>query len=79
MGRGLVGHCTCGHPLNPPIVEQRAPPMFGRATIRLGIDPHSSYHLIYVSLYESTLIRAMYFLERRRVHVILKLSNIIKL
>ena len=24
-------------------VEQRAPPMFGRATIRLGIGPHSSY------------------------------------
>jgi len=23
-------------------VEQRAPPMFGRATIRLGIGPHSS-------------------------------------
>ena len=22
--------------------EQRAPPMFGRATIRLGIGPHSS-------------------------------------
>jgi len=24
-------------------VEQRAIPMFGRATIRLGIGPHSSY------------------------------------
>jgi len=24
-------------------VEQRAPPMFGRATITLGIGPHSSY------------------------------------
>ena len=24
-------------------VEQRAPPMFGRATIRLGIGPHSSF------------------------------------
>jgi len=23
-------------------VEQRVPPMFGRATIRLGIGPHSS-------------------------------------
>jgi len=23
-------------------IEQRAPPMFGRATIRLGIGPHSS-------------------------------------
>jgi len=23
---------------------QRAPPMFGRATIRLGIGPHSSFH-----------------------------------
>jgi len=27
-------------------VEQRAPPMFGRATIRLGIGPHSSFCLI---------------------------------
>jgi len=25
-------------------VEQRAPPIFGRATITLGIGPHSSYH-----------------------------------
>ena len=25
-------------------VEQRVPPMFGRATIRLGIGPHSSFH-----------------------------------
>jgi len=25
-------------------VEQRAPPMFGRATITLGIGPHSSLH-----------------------------------
>jgi len=24
-------------------VEQRAPPIFGRATITLGIGPHSSY------------------------------------
>jgi len=24
-------------------VEQRVPPMFGRATIRLGIGPHSSF------------------------------------
>ena len=27
-------------------VGQRVPPMFGRATIRLGIGPHSSYLLI---------------------------------
>ena len=25
-------------------VEQRAPPIFGRATITLGIGPHSSYY-----------------------------------
>jgi len=25
-------------------VEQRAPPIFGRAAITLGIGPHSSYH-----------------------------------
>ena len=29
-------------------VEQRVPPMFGRATIRLGIGPHSSF--VYVLL-----------------------------
>jgi len=27
-------------------VEQRAPPMFGRATITLGIGPHSSFAYI---------------------------------
>jgi len=27
-------------------VEQRAPPIFGRATITLGIGPHSSYKRI---------------------------------
>ena len=25
-------------------VEQRAPPVFGRAAITLGIGPHSSFH-----------------------------------
>ena len=29
-------------------VEQRAPPMFGRATITLGIGPHSSFCLFCV-------------------------------
>ena len=29
-------------------VEQRVPPMFGRATIRLGIGPHSSFFLLLV-------------------------------
>ena len=28
-------------------VEQRAPPIFGKATITLGIGPHSSLHLDY--------------------------------
>jgi len=28
-------------------VEQRAPPIFGRAAITLGIGPHSSYHYHY--------------------------------
>jgi len=27
-------------------VEQRAPPIFGRATITLGIGPHSSYFML---------------------------------
>jgi len=26
-------------------IEQRVPPIFGRATITLGIGPHSSFHL----------------------------------
>jgi len=30
-------------------VEQRVPPMFGRATIRLGIGPHSSFFIFNVS------------------------------
>jgi len=29
-------------------MEQRAPPVFGRATITLGIGPHSSFKLIFV-------------------------------
>ena len=29
-------------------VEQRAPPVFGRATITLGIGPHSSYIYFYL-------------------------------
>ena len=28
-------------------VEQRVPPMFGRATIRLGIGPHSSFFFFF--------------------------------
>jgi len=28
-------------------VEQRVPPMFGRATIRLGIGPHSSLLFVF--------------------------------
>jgi len=31
-------------------VEQRAPPMFSRATITLGIGPHSSY-IIFLKFY----------------------------
>jgi len=31
-----ISHTICG-------VEQRAPPMFGRAAIALGIGPHSSF------------------------------------
>jgi len=30
-------------------VEQRAPPMFGRATITLGIGPHSSCYCYYAA------------------------------
>jgi len=43
-----LGSVTAQHPLLWASVklcgvEQRAAPMFGRATIRLGIGPHSSY------------------------------------
>jgi len=31
-------------------VEQRVPPMFGKATIKLGIGPHSSLVCFFVSL-----------------------------
>ena len=30
-------------------VEQRAPPIFGRAAITLSIGPHSSFHIVYLS------------------------------
>jgi len=32
-------------------VEQRAPPIFGRAAITLGIGPHSSLLQIYICIY----------------------------
>jgi len=38
-------HSSSGRQLNCG-VEQRAPPMFGRATITLGIGPHSSCYVI---------------------------------
>jgi len=39
-GTLVVGVKLCG-------VEQRAPPMFGRATITLGIGPHSSISVLF--------------------------------
>jgi len=39
MSQSLYFSPTCG-------VEQRAPPVFGRATITLSIGPHSSYVLL---------------------------------
>ena len=36
---GMASAKLCG-------VEQRAPPMFGRATMTLGIGPHSSVNLL---------------------------------
>jgi len=32
-------------------VRQRAPPMFGRAAIMLGIGPHSSFIVIYEHIF----------------------------
>ena len=36
-------------------VEQQAPPMFGRATIRLGIGPHSSLLYNYI-IYQERMV-----------------------
>jgi len=41
FGSVTARHSTSGHQPNCG-VEQRAPPIFGRAAITLGIDPHSS-------------------------------------
>ena len=30
LGRGLVGHCTCGHPLNPPMMKSETKNVFKR-------------------------------------------------
>jgi len=45
-------------------VEQRAPPIFGRAAITLGIGPHSSLHyVIYIDsvLFIVKLIKLLFF------------------
>ena len=42
LGSITAQHSISGHQPNCGI-EQRAPPVFGRAAITLGIDPHSSY------------------------------------
>ena len=38
LGRGLVGHCTCGHPLNPPMGPR----------LELNLEPavHSARHAL---------------------------------
>ena len=38
----MVGRTGDASPVSPAVVTPLAPPMFGRATIRLGIGPHSS-------------------------------------
>ena len=45
LGSVTARHSISGRQLNCG-VEQRAPPIFGRATIRLGIGPHSSCLLL---------------------------------
>ena len=36
LGRGLVGHCTCGHPLNPPMCGSMVDIQSPTAEIRRG-------------------------------------------
>ena len=45
--RGVAKYSDFG----PIDVEQRAPPIFGRATIRLGIGPHSSFIFLSFTVY----------------------------
>jgi len=45
-------------------IEHTAPPTFGRATIRLGIGPHSSFLLIYTA----SLKRILILREMKRHH-----------
>ena len=42
LGRVTARHCSSGHHPNFAALN-RAPPIFGRATITLGIGPHSSF------------------------------------
>jgi len=52
-------------------VEQRAPPMFGRVTITLGIGPHSSYFKHFCNCFYSLLSirfpKRLFSLTRRQL------------
>ena len=52
-------------------VEQRAPPIFGRATITLGIGPHSSYIIFstFTAVNLALLFAQMAVAERMRSHL----------
>ena len=41
---GMASAKLCG-------VEQRAPPMFGKATITLGFGPHSSFFYVFAIMF----------------------------
>jgi len=47
LGRVTARHSCVGRQPKFSDVEQRAPPMFGRAAITLGIGPHSSISLFF--------------------------------
>ena len=52
-------------------VEQRAPPIFGRAAITLGIGPHSSFFFFFTELfYETTLSYSRVETELQNTHII---------
>ena len=48
LGSVTARHCSSGRQLNCG-VEQRAPPVFGRAAVTFGIGPHSSYYDVALS------------------------------
>jgi len=62
---------TCG-------VDQRAPPIFGKAVITLGIGPHSSFHFISIVITRchTSVVCVCLFVCLSQVGVLLKWLNV---